>query len=152
MWDGADVPRVYIRAAHYTQHDQAEVFFAGGDGVFSASKRLPFTVIPDGAIHTYVVDLASHSLYTGTITRLRFDPVVTRAPGDRVDLYSITSQLLGDWDNDGDVDCQDFTQFHDCMNGVGTPTQAGCQVFDFDVDGDVDLQDFAGLQVAFGDP
>ncbi len=152
LWDSADVPRVYIRAAHHTQYDQAEVYFAGADGVFSASRRVPVTVIPDGEVHTYEVDLASHSLYTGIITRLRFDPVATRVPGDSVDLYSITSQLLGDWDSDGDVDLQDFTQFPDCMNGVGTPTQAGCQAFDFDVDGDVDLQDFAGFQVVFGDP
>ena len=69
-----------------------------------------------------------------------------------MDLYSITSWLLGDRDFDGDVDWQDFTQFHDCMNGVGTPTQAECRVFDFDVDGDVDLCDFGGFQAAFGGP
>ncbi len=91
-WDAADVARVYIRAAYHTQQNQAEVFFAGEDGLFTGDKRLPITIIPDGKPHTYEVDLSSHPLYVGVITRLRFDPIVIRTSGDTVDLYSITSE------------------------------------------------------------
>ena len=94
LWQAADVPRIYIHCAHHTQNDQAEVFFAGADGSFSGDKRLPVTIIPDGKVRSYEVDLAAHPLYTGVITRLRFDPVHTQACGDLVDLYAITTDRV----------------------------------------------------------
>ncbi len=94
LWQADDVPRVFITCAHRTQHDQAEVFFAGPDGVFTSQRRLAVTVIPDGEIRSYEVDLAAHPLYSGVITRLRFDPVHTQTPGDAVDLYAITTEQI----------------------------------------------------------
>jgi len=91
LWNATDVPRVLIRAAYTTQNDQAEIFFAGEDGAFSGDKRLAFTIIPDGEIHTYEVDLSSHPQYSGLITRLRFDPIQARNPGDIVNLYFLTT-------------------------------------------------------------
>ena len=91
LWNAEDVPRISIRGAYNTQNDQAEIFFAGENGAFSGDKRLAFTIIPDGAIRTYEVDLSSHPLYTGLITRLRFDPIQGRTPGDVVDLYWLTA-------------------------------------------------------------
>ena len=96
LWDAIDVPEVFIRGAYSTQGTQAEIFFAGQDGVFSGDKRLQFTVIPDGAVHTYAVDLSSHPLYTGFISRLRLDPLQGQAPGDQVDLYALTTQSWAD--------------------------------------------------------
>ncbi|MCK4871787.1 MAG: hypothetical protein KAS72_03580 [Phycisphaerales bacterium] len=145
LWNSADVPRVYIRAAHCTQYDQAEVYFAGSDGAFSASKRVPFTVIPDGGVHTYEVDLSSHSLYTGIITRLRFDPVVTRAPGDSVDLYSIrviADDCDGDLDGDGDTDQSDL--------GVLLASYEIDGGGDLDGDGDTDQSDLGILLADYG--
>jgi len=94
FWDAQDVPRLFVTAAFYTLHDQAEVFFAGLDGVFSGDKRLPLTVVPDGVARTYEVDLSSHPLYTGFISQLRFDPIQAQAAGDLVRLFAFTTGLL----------------------------------------------------------
>lgn len=90
-WVAADVPRILITCAHHTQTDQAEIFFAGPDGSFSGDRRLAVAVIPDGEVRTYAVDLSTHPLYTGVITRLRFDPIQFQSPGDVVDLHAITT-------------------------------------------------------------
>ncbi len=61
----------------------------------------------------------------------------------------------GDWDNDNDVDIDDFAEFPACMSGPWgspgfvIPSQDCLDVFDFDADADVDLKDFAGFQRAF---
>ncbi len=91
QWQAEDVPEVLIRAAYRTQNSAAEIFFAGADGAFTGEKRLTVPVIPDGEVRTYAVDLASHPLYEGTITRLRFDPIWGQVAGDEVDLLSITT-------------------------------------------------------------
>ncbi len=91
MWDASDVPRIYIQAACSTATDHAEIFFALEDGTFSGDRRVQFTVIPDGQVRTFQVDLHSHPLYSGAITRLRFDPIISAVAGDFVDLHSITS-------------------------------------------------------------
>lgn len=174
LWDSADVPRIFIRAAHHTQPGQGEVFFAGMDGVFTASKRVAFAIIPDGQVHTYQVDLSANALYTGAITRLRFDPIQVRNPGDSVDLYSIgviandcngngiddAVEIIGggDYDADGDVDGSDFNGFAGALAGPGDPPpDIQCAplllgAFDGNSDGDIDLPDFAAFQRAFGGP
>ncbi len=73
-----------------------------------------------------------------------------------VDLQS----LSGDFDDDGDVDLDDYEAFAVCENGPGMlpmpddPGVTTCVVdclnaFDFDGDRDVDLQDFAVFQTEF---
>ncbi len=90
-WTASEVPRICIVASHHTQDSLAAVFFATSrrEG-FSAEKRVEFTVIPDGGVHTYTVDLSANPLYTGLISQLSFDPVVERSVGDTVDLYSVS--------------------------------------------------------------
>ena len=62
----------------------------------------------------------------------------------------------GDWDEDGDVDIDDFAEFPACMSGPWAtegfvmPSQDCLDVFDLDADADVDLRDFAGFQRRFG--
>ena len=66
--------------------------------------------------------------------------------------------VTGDFDEDGDVDLDDFARFVDCLAGPGaTPdppdpfSAEDClTAFDFDGDLDVDLQNFAGFQEVFG--
>ncbi len=61
----------------------------------------------------------------------------------------------GDWDNDNDVDLDDYAEFPACMSGPWgspdfvIPSQDCLDVFDFDADADVDLKDFASFQRAF---
>ena len=72
----------------------------------------------------------------------------------RVDVISSAS---GDFDQDGDVDLQDFADFADCQcapGGTSSPapptTALQCQTaFDFDFDDDVDLADFKRFQEEF---
>jgi len=94
IWQAEDVPVIHITCAYQTGTDQAEIFFAGADGAFSSDRRLTVNVIPDGEVRSYEVDLFSHSLYTGVIKGLRFDPVITQTAGDVVDLYAITTDKI----------------------------------------------------------
>lgn len=74
---------------------------------------------------------------------------------------NVTLQDLdGDFDDDLDVDGDDFAAFTECMDGAGAipnpgdPAITTCEVaclnaFDFDDDRDVDVVDFAEFQVVF---
>lgn len=55
--------------------------------------------------------------------------------------------MVGDLDGDGDVDLDDYSDFHGCITGPDTPqNDPECRYADFDCDGDVDLGDFAEFQ------
>lgn len=72
-------------------------------------------------------------------------------------LHWIFYPMNGDYDRDGDTDCDDLAHLADCLWGPdlmpAPPLPAGaidCQAaFDFDVDEDVDLVDCGGFQMAF---
>ena len=56
----------------------------------------------------------------------------------------------GDFDNNCQLDIDDFSAFVECLNGPGGGLlQSECWRGDFDGDGDVDLHDFAEYQIAF---
>ncbi len=60
---------------------------------------------------------------------------------------------LGDADNDGDVDIDDYNVFDGCVNAdpnVFAP--AGCIVFDFDGDKNVDCADWLALRAVWAQP
>ena len=60
---------------------------------------------------------------------------------------------LGDAENDGDLDLDDYVILSNCVTGPGvTAPTSPCRVMDFDQDGDVDLGDYAGFQAAFTQP
>lgn len=106
-WDAAAVPELTVIAAYETQNDQASLFFAGEDGVFSGEKRIAFTVIADGTVRNYTVDLAAHPLYAGTITRLRLDPLDQVTAGDSAALLAITAPVaatIPGWESAGGAD------------------------------------------------
>lgn len=42
---------------------------------FTEARSKAFTIIPDGQMHTYIVDLGNKANWSGTITQLRLDPV-----------------------------------------------------------------------------
>ncbi|MGB9626209.1 MAG: carboxypeptidase regulatory-like domain-containing protein, partial [Phycisphaerae bacterium] len=59
-----------------------------------------------------------------------------------------------DFDNDGDVDMNDFGLLQLCFNGPNRPPAmpASCGATDTDADGDTDLTDFARFQACFNGP
>ena len=60
-------------------------------------------------------------------------------------------EILGDGDNDSDVDLHDFAVLADCLSGPELPAPSDdCIVFDIAADDDVDLHDFAPVMNSFG--
>ncbi len=90
FWRAEDAPKLYIEAAYQTGPARAEVFWARPDGSFDAAHCVNFDVIPDGAYHTYEVNLAASPEYQGIITGLRFDPVPAGKAGEFVRVKSIS--------------------------------------------------------------
>lgn len=58
---------------------------------------------------------------------------------------------LGDTENDGDVDLEDWALLRGCWNGPGQPIPSSpCRIVDMEQDADADLADFAAFQGVFG--
>jgi hypothetical protein len=78
LWQAAAMPRINVRAAFRTAGTVAYLYWNVPEQGFSPSRRVDFSIIPDGKMRTYKVDLAASSAYRGAITGLRLDPP---APG-----------------------------------------------------------------------
>ena len=66
-------------------------------------------------------------------------------------VYVLQLPLLGDFDEDGDIDLFDYEEFQRCVTGPGpTILPPGCDPGDIDWDSDVDLSDFGLFQILFG--
>jgi len=61
----------------------------------------------------------------------------------------ISAPLPGDFDDDTDVDLDDFASFQACLAGPGAAVGPGCQSGDMDLDNDLDLRDFHRFGLAF---
>jgi len=93
-------------------------------------------------------DLASLSAGDYTAIINVSDPSASNSPQHiTVDLSIV---ILGDIDNDGDVDQEDSGKFQACLSGEGVHYIAGCEAADFDSDGDVDMIDSDALQSCMG--
>lgn len=93
LWDAANVPVLHVRVAYKTKNTTAELFWESAEAPgFAPERRVTFTIIPDGTMRTYDVSLKDSPAYHGLIRRLRFDPVGTGAPGDWVEVESITAK------------------------------------------------------------
>jgi hypothetical protein len=89
-WPTEAVPKLYIRAA-YARPARADVFWlVPGESGYSADRRAGFDAIPDGAFHTYAIDLAAHPNYRGTVAGLRFDPVGSGVEGEEIKIEFIS--------------------------------------------------------------
>jgi len=81
-------------------------------------------------------------------------------PGDEIlvagESGAVTLLMRGCWadfDDDADVDLEDFSVFQGCFNGPNQPPMhTGCDDTDIDADGDVDLSDFGTFQSCFNGP
>ncbi|MBK9128660.1 MAG: dockerin type I repeat-containing protein [Phycisphaerales bacterium] len=78
------------------------------------------------------------------------NPVIDLTRPIRMDVLLLVECMdKGDFDNDGDVDINDFDAFVACLAGPEIPTAPGCNCGDFDNDGRIDLFDFAEFQLVF---
>ncbi len=57
--------------------------------------------------------------------------------------------MIGDMDDDNDVDNADYTAFTTCFSGTGHAYDPGCQAADLDGDNDVDCHDWTGFQTTW---
>lgn len=95
----------------------AQLFFkAGGSGSFNAEQCLNFSVTADGAYHTYAVNMARGTNYTGALTGLRLD--IGSAVGETVEIREIR---LVKYANDVVANMgldRDFIAYSDKINDV----------------------------------
>jgi hypothetical protein len=67
--------------------------------------------------------------------------------------FTARRPVTGDFDNDQDVDQEDFGHFQTCYSGSGRPPiETGCQDADLNRDGVVDVGDFCIFQSCVGGP
>ena len=84
-----------------------------GDADFSEQRSQAFTILSDGQIHSYRLDLSHDSDWTDTITGLRLDPVASSHGGDvAIDFVRLLALLrLGDVNLDGGLNGLDVGPF-----------------------------------------
>jgi hypothetical protein len=161
----AQHPTVEIRMSSTVSNTAAKLFWtrlSDNPFAFAEARSKAFTLINDGQMRTYSLNLATHPEWTGAITQLRFDPV---SAGDgsavSIDFIRIPGTDASDVDADGLPNAAD-----NCPN-VFNPSQAdldadtvgdACDTpippdrdVDFDVDG-VDFSKFASCYNKAGNP
>ncbi len=130
--------------------------FSAGPNVFVAEMF----VLPFQQATLYEIDIGSlvdAALMNGTkkvAFRFQIDPLT--APNsnqvfiDALDtdppskpLVKLYDGVRGDYDDDGDVDAEDYALLAPCITGPYQPTSPACSPYDNDLDGDVDLDDVA---------
>ena len=58
----------------------------------------------------------------------------------------------GDFNQDDNIDLEDFALFQACFTGSGLGVPTGCELMDVDGDDDVDLDDFSDFHGSFVGP
>ena len=91
LWQAAEAPKLYIRAAFKTKATRATVMWrtGGPNGQGFGQNNVAFEITGDGKYRTYVVDMSASPKYKGAITQIRFDPVPNGTKGDLVKVQSI---------------------------------------------------------------
>jgi len=93
------------------------------------------------------------ALHQGVTYYWRVDEVVQGGSILHGRVWSFTTAVIvGDFDEDTDVDQEDFGYFQACLSGLGQMPGPGCGEADFDADGDVDGGDLAVFQNCMGGP
>lgn len=130
--------------------------FSAGPSVFVAEQ----SILPFQPATLYEIDISSlvdTALANGTkkvAFRFQIDPD-TAPNSNQVFIDALDSEpsskpfirlydeIRGDFDDDGDVDIEDYALLAPCITGPNQPTTTACRPFDGDLDGDVDLNDVA---------
>ncbi len=88
---------------------------------------------------------ALHAVVSGDfLPEIPGDEILVAGQSGRATLLLRRSPV--DYDQDGDVDRDDFQAFENCFSGPQVPVTAGCDSRDLDADGDVDQCDFGLFQ------
>jgi hypothetical protein len=97
-YQAATATKIDIRAAYTLgASGQARLYWEENNGTgttlanFVAGQSVTFPIIADGQYHDYIVDLSGVANYSGLISELRFDPMVTPGLTGSVDIASITT-------------------------------------------------------------
>lgn len=157
-----------LRGAPRFPADAAEVhvYAYPADGLESLAdfNRAPIALIAERSIEPYqvattyvaniseVVNAAMLSGLKKVAFRLQINPAavaqLNQAFMDAAETDQTTKPFLtirdrvpSDFDDDRDVDLDDYAAFCSCMNGPTSRIAPACEVFDADLDGDVDLED-----------
>ena len=87
-------PILELEASYRGQPTKARVFWKRLDAsALEASRSLPLELNPDGAFHTYRLDLSASAEYRGLIIGLAIEPVSAPLPGGELAIKSI--RMLG---------------------------------------------------------
>jgi len=92
-------------------------------------------------------------LQQNTTSFWRIDEVQSSGPAVKGVIWSFTTyRILGDLDNDDDVDQADFGLLQACYTSLMQPVAAGCEAADLDGSGSINLRDFDLFLACFGGP
>jgi len=108
------------------------------DGVTGAPAVGTVWELPTDALFT--VELPTYQTTEG-LTGYEFSFTVTEAEASP-----------GDFNNDGDVDHDDYQTFESCFTGPDVQFAPGCELGDFDGDADIDCDDWGQFVLAWTDP
>ncbi len=129
----AGVQDVYYDYVYWTTQGA----FAPGEG-FVASHT------GDSETATLTANSAPFNQYSPSLNRVRFTINDTDGQIYQSPAYTVAvSSIVGDYDDDGDVDQSDFSHLQNCFSGEAFPSMPGCLDADLDGDHDVDPYDFA---------
>ncbi|GAC1366285.1 MAG: hypothetical protein NVSMB42_26320 [Herpetosiphon sp.] len=73
--DASTINKIEVTMAASARREYLQVYYAGPDGTMDDTRSIVVPINGDGQIHTYEGTLAGAAGWTGTITRLRVDPV-----------------------------------------------------------------------------
>ena len=73
--------RVVVRLRNGTDSTSAQLFFTtAADGSWNQAKSKRIAISPRSGFRAYAFNMSDVPAWTGTITRLRLDPVYTKGP------------------------------------------------------------------------
>jgi hypothetical protein len=128
-----------------------DTYFWIPEGAASAEVRLYYQT----SSKEYIEFLRNENMTDnrGEILYQQWELTGKSAPVEMVgDVLVPVDLAYGDFDNDGDVDLDDFGLFQVCISGATIPTISGCEPMDYDGDGDVDQSDYGAFQVNITGP
>ncbi len=153
--------------------DALIVFDADQNGMYTSGDAVVFSLAPGSPSLDLIPGASSEGAAADVyMARAGQGPVVLAAASDlglgevndNIDALDFTicddwpscilrhaiRAIAGDWDDDADVDVDDFAQSPFCLQGPDIDVSGEfCYFFDFDFDSDADLVDFASFQEEF---